>query len=89
MEESYLIQKHHEISLQPSDILVSFDVSSLFTNVPVLGITEIIDCIFSRDLTDLFQHVLTITYLKHLQPVTREHKGVARGGGSPPRNVKK
>ncbi|GJQ72309.1 hypothetical protein Trydic_g3398 [Trypoxylus dichotomus] len=46
----------------PSDILVSFDVVSLFTKVPLIDTLRYIAALFPLDITQLFKHCLTTSY---------------------------
>ena len=50
------------LRVQPEDLLVSFDVVSLFTNVPIVDSLEILSHHFEDDVLTLFKHALTSTY---------------------------
>lgn len=73
---------HRVISfkLQPSNILVSFDVVSQFTIVPVKESRELIKQIFSENVTiTLFYHMFTTTYCQWNNTVYKPINGVAMG----------
>ena len=58
------IQKIQKIRLRPTDLFVSFDVESLFTQVPIkdtLNVIKVSHEVFS-DLIPLIEHCLTIAY---------------------------
>jgi hypothetical protein len=46
----------------PEDLMVSFDVVSLFTQVPIVVSLNLLSQHFSEDIVALFRHVLTSTY---------------------------
>jgi general stress protein CsbA len=48
---------------QLEDLMVSIDVVSLFTNVPIVDYLELSSHHFEDDVLALFKHVLTSTYL--------------------------
>ena len=58
----HFIQKIKDLSLEPGDMLVSFDVISLFTRVPVDEPLSYISDIFTKDLVDIFRTCLSISY---------------------------
>lgn len=64
---------------QPDDIIVSFDVVSLFTIVPVKETPEFIKQLFPENITTLFHHVLTTTYFQSNNIFHEQIDGVAMG----------
>jgi len=60
-------------------MLVSLDVVSLFTRVPIREAMEGVRELFSPDISDLFQHVLTTTYFKWNNTIFEQKEGVAMG----------
>jgi hypothetical protein len=50
------------VCLQKTNVLVSFDVVSLFTKVPLNDTLQLLEQPFDSRMIDLFQHVLTSTY---------------------------
>jgi hypothetical protein len=50
------------LQVRPEDLMVSFDVVSLFTWVPMVESLNLLSQHFSEDLQALFRHVLTSTY---------------------------
>jgi hypothetical protein len=46
----------------PDDLMVSFDVVSLFTKAPIADSLEFLSHHFEDDVLALFEHVLTSTY---------------------------
>ena len=73
------IQKLRDIQLKDAEILVSFDVESLFTKVPL---TETIDLHcphFNNKEIDLFIHYLTSSYFLWNNTFYEQTDGVAMG----------
>ena len=68
-----------QIKLNTTDLLVSFDVESLFTRVPLEDSLRLLGEHFAPGLVKLFQHVLTTTYFKYNGIVYRQTDGVAMG----------
>ena len=56
------IQILQTIQIKPHDLLVSFDIVSLFINVPIGDSLLLLEQHFNNDLVNLFRHVLTSTY---------------------------
>jgi len=57
------IQILDAIRIQPQELMVSFDVVSLFTNVPIVDSLEWLSLQFNNDTyLGLFRHALTSTY---------------------------
>ncbi|KAJ4451782.1 hypothetical protein ANN_03254 [Periplaneta americana] len=63
-DSSHFIEKIQTLRTQPGDIMVSFDVVSLFTRVPIKETIELLKNIFPEDIVVLFQLVLTTTYFQ-------------------------
>lgn len=53
------------IEIDANDIMVSFDVASLFTSVPVRDTLTLFEKLLSVDVTNLYKHVLTTTYFQY------------------------
>ena len=75
------IHKIQEIRLQPTDLLVSFDVESLFTQVPIKDTINIIKTSqkVSSDLIPLIEHCLTTTYFSYDNHFYEQTSGAAMG----------
>jgi hypothetical protein len=56
------IQILESLRLQPDDLMVGFDVVSLFTKVPITDTLKLFSHHFEDDVLALFKHVLTSTY---------------------------
>jgi hypothetical protein len=56
------VQKLQSICLKETGILVSFDVVSLFTKVPLDDTLQLLSRQFHKQTVDLIRHVLTTTY---------------------------
>jgi hypothetical protein len=73
------VQKLHDIWLNKADILVSFDVVSLFTKVPLDDTLQLFSGRFQRQTVDLIKHVLTSTYFLYNGSFYKQKDGVAMG----------
>ena len=60
--QEFSTQILESLRVQPEDLMVSFDVVSLFTNVPTVDSLELLGHHFEDDVLALFKHVLTSTY---------------------------
>lgn len=60
-------------------MLVSFDVVSLFTMVPVNETMQYISQLFPTDIAELFRHCLTTTYFLWQNEIYEQTDGVAMG----------
>lgn len=60
-------------------MLVSFDVVSLFSRVPLDETTELISDIFPPDITTLFRHCIKTTYFQWDGDYYEQTDGVAMG----------
>jgi hypothetical protein len=56
------VQILESLRVQPEDLMVSFDVVSLFTNVLIVDSLELLSHHFEDDDLALFKHILTSTY---------------------------
>ena len=56
------VQTLSSIRIQPGDLMVSFDIVSLYTNVPILDSLQHLSRHFDKDIISLFKHTLTSTY---------------------------
>lgn len=85
--DSYIKNAQHfleiisKITLEPKDILVSFDVVSLFTQIPVLEAVDIIKqkCEVTPDILQLIKHCLTNTYFIYDGERYRQTEGAPMG----------
>lgn len=57
-----LVQTLDTVTLIPNDLLVSFDVISLFTRVPLKSTIELLTSLFPEATVKLFEYVLHSTY---------------------------
>jgi hypothetical protein len=73
------IQIIQAISLPSDDIMVSFDVVTLFTNVPVTDSLKLFNQHFQEDVLAVFRHVLTSTYFCFDGQYYEQTDGVAMG----------
>jgi hypothetical protein len=73
------VKKLQTIKLQETDILVSFDVVSLFTKVPLEDTIQLFTAKFSKQTVELFRHVLTTTYFFYDGSFYDQKYGVAMG----------
>ena len=78
-DSTHFIEKLKDIKLTPEDRLISFDVVSLFTKVPVEETLQYIKEIFPEDIATLFRHCLTTTYFKWNAEIYEQTDGVAMG----------
>ena len=78
-DSTHFIEKIKDITLRPNDMLVSFDVVSLFTMVPINEALLYIRQNFTDDITALFEHCLTTTYFQWNQDFYEQIDGVAMG----------
>ncbi|KAJ4430702.1 hypothetical protein ANN_19293 [Periplaneta americana] len=73
------VQILDNIKVKPSDLLVSFDVVSLFTRVPLSEAMLLLSDQFPPDITELFRHTLTSTYFLQNNTYYEQIDGVAMG----------
>ena len=78
-DSAHFVSKIKDITIEEGDILVSFDVVSLFTRVPLNDALEYINAIFPSDIASLFKHCLTTTYFSWNNKIYEQIEGVAMG----------
>ena len=78
-DSAHFLERLGGLSLQPGDIMVSFDVVSLFTMVPVDDVLGHLADLFPADITALFRHVLKTTYFQYGGEYFEMIDGVAMG----------
>ncbi|PNF41399.1 hypothetical protein B7P43_G14428 [Cryptotermes secundus] len=67
------------LRLNPCDMMVSFDVVSLFTKVPIKDTMDLLEGNFAEDVLRLFRHVLTTSYFSFNGQFYEQTDGVAMG----------
>jgi hypothetical protein len=67
------------IRVGPDDLMVSFDVASLFIRLPLMESLELPARLFGEDMLTLFKHVLTSTYFSFGGQFYEQTDGVATG----------
>jgi hypothetical protein len=65
--------------IQPEDLMVSFDIVSLFTKVPVADSLSLLSHHFQDGILALFKHVLTSMYFCYDGQFYEQTDGVAMG----------
>lgn len=76
---AHFVEKLGNITLRPNDIILSFDVVSLFTMVPVdESLTHLAE-IFPKGIIALFEHCLKTTYFQWNNEFYEQIDGVAMG----------
>ena len=78
-DSAHFVQRISDLRIESEDILVSFDVVSLFTNVPVMESMNYLSELFSKDIVDLFRECLTTTYFLWNGEYYQQRDGVAMG----------
>ncbi|XP_046399906.1 uncharacterized protein LOC124166418 [Ischnura elegans] len=73
------VQTLSEIHVEKTDLLVSLDVVSLFTRVPLTDTLCLLERKFEPDTVKLFHHVLTSTYFQFNGEFFEQAEGVAMG----------
>jgi hypothetical protein len=73
------IQILESLRVQPEDLMVSFDVVSLFTEVLIVDSLELPSHHFEDNVLALFKHVLTSTYFHFDGQFYEQTDGVAKG----------
>jgi hypothetical protein len=73
------VQTWDSIIVQPEELMVSFDVVSLFTKVPITDTLQLVGQHFEEDLLVLFKHMLTSTYFCFKGKFYEQTNGVAMG----------
>ena len=75
----HFISKISTLKRDPRDRLISFDVVSLFTKVPINDTVTLIQQIFPEDIKTLFQHCLMTSYFQWYNEFYEQTDGVAMG----------
>jgi hypothetical protein len=73
------VQILESLQVQPDDLMVSFNVVSLFTMVPIADSLELLSHYFEDEVLALFKHVLTSTYFCFDGHFYEQTDGVAMG----------
>jgi hypothetical protein len=73
------VQILESLRVHPEDIMVSFDVVSLFTNVPIVNSLQLLSHHFGEDVLALFKHVPTSTYFCFDRQFYEQADGVEMG----------
>ena len=81
---AHFIQILERLQVQPGDLMVSFEVVSLFTKVPVDDSLSLLNHHFTEDIRALFKLVLTSTYFCVNNQFFEQTDGVAMGSPLPP-----
>jgi hypothetical protein len=85
MEDSnppvYLVQIQilKPLQVKPDNLMISYNVVSLFTEVPTAVSLELLGHLFENDVLVLFKHVLTSTYFCFEGQFYEKMNGVAMG----------
>ncbi|GJQ76307.1 hypothetical protein Trydic_g2034 [Trypoxylus dichotomus] len=83
-DSAHFVEKLRKIRFNPGDILVSFDVVSLFTKVSLVDPLRYIAHLFPPDITNLFKHCLMTSYFVWDGSFYEQTDGVAMGSPSSP-----
>jgi hypothetical protein len=75
----HFIKILESLQVQPGDLMVSFDIVSLFTKVPVGDSLSLLSHHFENSTLALFKHVLTSTYFCYDGQFYEQTDGVAMG----------
>jgi hypothetical protein len=75
----HFVQILESLQVQPEDLMVSFDVVSLFTNVLIVDSLDLLSYHFEDDVLALFKHALTSTYFCFDGQFYKQIDGVAMG----------
>ena len=78
-DSTHFLQKIGDLHLEPEDQLISLDVVSLFTRVPIEDSIKYISELFEEDITKLFQACLTTNYFLWDGEFYEQVDGVAMG----------
>jgi hypothetical protein len=78
---THFIELIHEITIEPEDILVSFDVVSLYTKVPVQEALDILaeKKVISEDILKLVKHCMFSTYFIYEGQFYKQKSGAPMG----------
>jgi len=75
----HFIRILESLKIKPGDLMVGFDVVSLFTKVPVEESLTLLSQHFNKDILALYKHVLTSTYFRIDGQFYEQTDGVAMG----------
>ena len=78
-DSPHFIELIKDVRIGPEDLLVSFDVESLFTNVPLVDTMTILEDMFPEDIRKLFRHCLTSSHFTFKGEFYQQTEGVAMG----------
>ncbi|GJQ68923.1 hypothetical protein Trydic_g6111 [Trypoxylus dichotomus] len=78
-DSAHFVEKLRKIQFNPDDILVSFDVVSLFTKVPLIDTLRCIFDLFRSDITQPFKYCLRTSYFVWDGSFYEQTDGVAMG----------
>ena len=78
-DSAHFVKKLNCLQIEPEDQLISFDVVSLFTKVPIIESMDYISKLFPKDITDLFHSCLTTIYFLWNGEFYQQNEGVAMG----------
>jgi hypothetical protein len=73
------VQTLNSLRVDPHDIMVSFDVVSLFTQVPISETMDLLRPLFGENILPLFRHVLSTSYFTVNGEFYGQTDGVAMG----------
>jgi retron-type reverse transcriptase len=73
------VQVLGSIQVNTHDIMVSFDIVSLFTKVPIRETMDLLRRHFEKDVLALFRHFLTTSYLTFNGQFYEQTDGVSMG----------
>jgi hypothetical protein len=79
MNSGMFVQKLKDIQVCETDMLVSFDVISLFTKVPLDETTQILSQHLDEKLANLIRYTLTTTYFVYDGTTYEQTDGLALG----------
>ena len=78
-DSAHFIEKINQLKIDDNDLLVSFDVVSLFTKVPINDTLQHIEQLFSPDITSLYRQCLSTSYFQWNKEFYEQTDGVAMG----------
>jgi hypothetical protein len=78
-DSAHLIQKLQQVKAEEGDLLVSFDVKSLFTRVPVTETVQLIETMTSRPVAEAVHHCLATTVFICNGSIYQQTEGCAMG----------
>jgi hypothetical protein len=74
-----IVQVLGSLQVNTHDIMVSFDIESLFTKMPIRETTDLLRCHFEEDVLGLFRHVLITSYFTFNEQFYGQTNSVATG----------